>query len=278
MFCNKCGAKLPDNSSFCGECGAPVRNTEQNVQQVPVQMHQQTPTQTAPKNNKPLIIGLSVAIAVLLIFLILLIVKIVSDNGSEKIPNPEVEPNTIVDEVFEEGDATEETRTEATSETAQVQTENSVTAVPATEETEKPSKTADATSVANNLVIADEYEDPDYYDSPYYDPQYGPAYGIVVSENNGDTVTFSVYYIGRNASPFYETDEITVTLDKNHSASFNWDDSWGNSGTGKITFSMTEHSEPCATLIMEQTVTSDFNRYSLGTNGKTLYATESYAP
>ena len=32
MNCKNCGAKLKDNDTFCGECGAPVEN-QQNVQQ-----------------------------------------------------------------------------------------------------------------------------------------------------------------------------------------------------------------------------------------------------
>ncbi|MBO5065880.1 MAG: hypothetical protein J6D06_07195 [Clostridia bacterium] len=103
-------------------------------------------------------------------------------------------------------------------------------------------------------------------------------YGVVVKNHDGNNVTFGVFYLGRNASPFYETDLITVTLDKNHSASFDWDDSRGNSGTGTITFGMTEYDQPCATLTMNQTHTSDSNRYSLATTNKKLYATESYAP
>ena len=75
MFCNKCGAQLPDNATFCSKCGAPISNAFQTAQQ---------PSQAKPKNNKPIIIGLSVAIVVLLIPLIILISKIASGNELEK--------------------------------------------------------------------------------------------------------------------------------------------------------------------------------------------------
>ena len=49
MNCKNCGAKLKDNDTFCGECGAPVEN-QQNVQQNNYTPNQQN-VQYANQNN-----------------------------------------------------------------------------------------------------------------------------------------------------------------------------------------------------------------------------------
>jgi uncharacterized membrane protein YvbJ len=35
MFCKNCGNQIPDNSAFCGKCGAKTEAAEQQVVQVP---------------------------------------------------------------------------------------------------------------------------------------------------------------------------------------------------------------------------------------------------
>ena len=42
MYCNKCGAKIPDDSIFCGNCGSPVTPSEQSPYVPRSQMKQKT--------------------------------------------------------------------------------------------------------------------------------------------------------------------------------------------------------------------------------------------
>ena len=50
---------------------------------------------------------------------------------------------------------------------------------------------------------------------------------------------------------------------KNNKASFQWKDTWGNSGTGKLKFS-----GGYVKLKIKQTYTADLNRSTLDTGGK----------
>ena len=68
--------------------------------------------------------------------------------------------------------------------------------------------------------------------------------------------------MGINASPLYETKVITAKL-KKKTASFKWEDSWGNSGTGKIKLY-----KGYIKIKMKQTKTSSWNRATLDTEGK----------
>lgn len=59
MICKNCGAQIPDGSSFCTECGAPVQ--QEPVQQEPVQQQYEQPQYTpvmnsAPVNTTPILI------------------------------------------------------------------------------------------------------------------------------------------------------------------------------------------------------------------------------
>ena len=61
MYCNNCGANLPDGTKFCSSCGMPVMQQEvnlppqQNVYQPPVQrdMHGQPPVYQQPVYQQP---------------------------------------------------------------------------------------------------------------------------------------------------------------------------------------------------------------------------------
>lgn len=89
----------------------------------------------------------------------------------------------------------------------------------------------------------------------------GPAYFIDITSVSGDTITFEVIMVGYNASPYYVTSPVTVTL-KNGTGSFSWSDSWDNRGTGTVTLS-----NYCVTVNMKQTYTASVNRGTLATNG-----------
>ena len=211
MFCNKCGAQMPDDATFCGKCSAPVSNTAQAT------------SQTKSKNQKPIIIGLSVAIVVLLIPLIILIVKMASGNGSENTNNPDFEniPTSVTDEVSEKEFSTEESKAETTSPTTS-------STIP---QTTKPASTK-SFDIDNTG-----YYDEDFPSHPSENLLHHPGYGIMTKDASTDTtVTFYVYYTDPESLAVRRTEDITVNLDENHSANFNWKDSWGNSGTGSIKF------------------------------------------
>ena len=108
---------------------------------------------------------------------------------------------------------------------------------------------------------------PGWYEADYTAEQKGQgmSYGLEIQEIVGSTVTFYVEYTGRNFSPLYTTDVITTVVEDN-SAVFEWNDSWGNSGTGTMTF---ENS--CIILSMTQTYTAEWNRSTLARDSIILY-------
>ena len=70
MFCTKCGAKNPDNSSFCSVCGNQLSSTittteEQKKEnsQVPQQINLIVPQQPAPASTSTSVPGMGLGIA-----------------------------------------------------------------------------------------------------------------------------------------------------------------------------------------------------------------------
>ena len=89
-----------------------------------------------------------------------------------------------------------------------------------------------------------------------------PTYSVTINKVKNNKIKFQVTYVGINASPLYETKVITAKL-KKKTASFKWEDSWGNSGTGKIKLY-----KGYIKIKMKQTKTSSWNRATLDTEGK----------
>ena len=73
MFCAKCGNKLEDGARFCNECGNVVESP------MPV-MSQPNVSVKKPLGKAPLVIGICASVAVLTIFAIVVIAKIVFDT------------------------------------------------------------------------------------------------------------------------------------------------------------------------------------------------------
>lgn len=89
-----------------------------------------------------------------------------------------------------------------------------------------------------------------------------PTYGITINKIKNNKITFQIAYHGKNGSPVYLTDVITAKIKKNR-VSFQWVDSWGNEGTGKMKLC-----SGYVKLKMTQTKDSGTNRYTLGTANK----------
>lgn len=77
MFCNKCGAQLPDGSTFCGNCGAP-QTVSQPVNPQPAG---QNPAAGTPKKKKKGGCCLWVLIAIVAVILMIAVVSC-DDSGS----------------------------------------------------------------------------------------------------------------------------------------------------------------------------------------------------
>lgn len=91
---------------------------------------------------------------------------------------------------------------------------------------------------------------------------YPPTYGVTINKVKNNKAKFQVTYLGRNASPLYETNVITAKI-KNKTVSFKWKDTWGNSGTGKLRLY-----NGYVKIKMKQTKTAEWNRSTLDTQGK----------
>lgn len=103
---------------------------------------------------------------------------------------------------------------------------------------------------------------PDYVKQGEYEKMH-PVAGIrypsgewvYVQKLSGGKVKFAAEHYGVNGSPIYTTNTITAKV-VNNKASFTWKDSWGNSGTGSLTFGKT-----CVRLKMKITKLSSINRW-----------------
>lgn len=129
MFCQNCGAQLPDNAAFCNYCGSPMQQPQQQIQyqqyqqpqqQVQYQQYQQPqqyaqyqqpqqypqyqqPAQPQKKSKLPIIIGAAAAVLVLGIVLLVSGGKDKKTGGEEdiNISNPTVEADGVTDPVWE---------------------------------------------------------------------------------------------------------------------------------------------------------------------------------
>lgn len=90
------------------------------------------------------------------------------------------------------------------------------------------------------------------------------AYNVVIGKiSKSGKLKMQVGYAGRNYSPLYDSNEITAQI-KGNKATFQWEDSWENKGTGTIVF-VKKHK---FYLTMKETVTSPANRATLATEKK----------
>lgn len=279
MICENCGTLNDDSFARCQSCGAPLGNAmpdshvyspEQNYYSVQSQPVSQPPL--PPKKKRT---GLKIAIIIVVIILVLCmcpligiglfagISSIIGINMANKTPSAGVVEET---EVYEYDDFT-------TGEYPGEDSNDFITEAPYTEYDD--GYFTDYSEPDYSYGYENEYDESSIDYSDYLgqyikdggDPDWGPCYYVYLSEFNSvnKIATFTVTYIGLNASPCYTTGPITVTLDNNNSADFQWFDGWDNSGSGNITFS--EGAVPVIEIEMVQEISGDFNRSSLQTNG-----------
>lgn len=63
-----------------------------------------------------------------------------------------------------------------------------------------------------------------------------PFDGLAVLKVHGGKIKFLIDHGGVNGSPYYSTPVITAKIKNGKVKRFKWKDSWGNSGTGSMTF------------------------------------------
>lgn len=79
---------------------------------------------------------------------------------------------------------------------------------------------------------------------------------LTVIDRSSTHIRFVIEHCGVNGSPIYYTNLIRVKVSKNKTSTFRWKDSWGNRGTGRITFKKGQ-----AVIQMKYTKTSRLNRW-----------------
>ncbi len=241
MKCKNCGTDNASMTAYCGVCGAPLEGNE--FQQVP----DNTSVENYPESPKKKKKGLKIAIIIISVVLVLTlgivavigvgiaaVIGLYNVDASEDIYSPDAYEESIGGDIFDEE-----------FDFGELNPEDYVS--------------GDFSSF-NNL------ED---YCGMYYegDNENGPCYAVnlISFDDSTNVAVIDVNYVGINASPYYSTGEITVILDDEGFAEFEWDDSWYNSGYGSVKF-VTNSGTPYVEVNMTQTVTSDFNRSSLATS------------
>jgi len=94
-----------------------------------------------------------------------------------------------------------------------------------------------------------------------------PSYNVQIlnADNTARSADVVVSYYGKNGSPIYETDTVTVTFDENNTATFAWVDSWSNKGEGTLKLDPADTSS--VQVMMTVTEEAEVNRATLSTHG-----------
>lgn len=283
MICKSCGSLNPDSNAFCSTCGAPMAESEpvygngsqqNNFRQNGYNDGQAQPQQAPvlpPKKKKK---GAKIAIIIVVIILVLCmcplgIIGIIAGVGAVVGKNvaDKNQMNGIVNEL-EDYDVNDYFDTDDYVEDEYYEESDGIVNELEDFDVNDYFETDDNDVATDYNASAIDYSD---YLGTFIkeggDIEWGPCYSVYLTEfdSSNKIATFSVDYIGKNASPYYSTGEITVALDEFNSADFTWADSWYNSGSGTIRF--VDGDEPVIELEMVQEVTADWNRSSLQTQG-----------
>lgn len=230
MFCNKCGAQLPDGTQFCNICGAPQVQPTQNGYEQPVQPVQpvyeqpvqptyeqpgynpqvppQYPTPAMPpqnnggKNKNVIVIAIIAVIAVIAIVVGILFGTGVI-GGKDKDKDDDDDKTSKSDEKKDDEDKEDTTEPD--------------TMPPTTESTTEPPTEAEITTLSCTLIstFADSTV-ADLYPSSFSIDEDGSAVfdGDIISYTDDDIDTFTFYDSsdGTEISYKYTIDETDLTI------------------------------------------------------------------
>ena len=128
-------------------------------------------------------------------------------------------------------------------------------------ETTQPSETTEATEAPVDYgVFCGRFSNTDTVEGPCY------TVNITGVDNETKTVELTVCFVGQNASPIYETDPISAHITDDHTARFEWLDSWGNRGEGALVLDPVD--PQTVRVLMNVTEEAEVNRGTLSTRGE----------
>jgi hypothetical protein len=148
--------------------------------------------------------------------------------------------------------------TEAT--TLPPETTRSAETTAATEAAQPPETTAATEATVDYSVFCGRFSNTDTVEGPCY------TVNITGVDNETKTVELTVCFVGRNASPIYETDPISAHIADDHAAWFEWLDSWGNRGEGTLVLDPVD--PQIVRVLMNVTEEAELNRGTLSTRGE----------
>ena len=152
-----------------------------------------------------------------------------------------------------------EATTEATETTQPVETTAETTQpVETTAETTQPVETTAGTlPPIDYTVFCGNYSDTETVEGPCY------TVSIISVDNESKAIELAISFVGRNSSPVYAAEQIYSTIESDHTAQFEWEDSWENRGVGTLVLNPDDPS--AVQLMMTVTEEAEVNRATLST-------------
>ena len=142
-----------------------------------------------------------------------------------------------------------------TTETAQM----TETMTQPTETTTLPTETtAETLPPIDYTVFCGDYSDTETVEGPCYTVR------IISVDNETKAIELEISFVGRNSSPIYVAEQICSTVTSDHTAQFEWKDSWENRGVGTLILNPDDPST--VQLLMTVTEEAEVNRATLSTH------------
>ena len=149
---------------------------------------------------------------------------------------------------------------ETTAETTQLVETTAETTQPVetTAETTQPVETtAETLPPIDYTVFCGNYSDTETVEGPCY------TVSIISVDNESKAIELAISFVGRNSSPVYAAEQIYSTIESDHTAQFEWEDSWENRGVGTLVLNPDDPS--AVQLMMTVTEEAEVNRATLST-------------